>query len=342
MAAVKQNRGGGRLSGAEKAAVIVMTLDENVSSKLFTQMSEEEIREISQAMVGLGAVEQSIVEGLFSEFIDQMSAGASLVGDVGNAKKILEAALGPDRVGNIMEDISGPIGKNTWDKLNNVSEDLLASFLRNEYPQTAALVLSKLRTSQAARVLTVLPDDFALDVIQRMIAMEPVKKEVIASVEKILQAEFMSNLDSGKKQDSLEMMAEVFNNFDRQSESKFLDLLDKNNPEASSRIRELMFTFEDLIKIDDASIQVILRKVDKEKLVIALKGANDEIRDLFFRNMSERASKIMKEDMESKGPVRLKDVDEAQMAVVMTAKELSDAGEIVIPDGEDADDEMVY
>ena len=240
-----------------------------------------------------------------------------------------------------MEDISGPVGRTTWDKLNNVSEETLATYLKNEHPQTVALVLSKVKTVQAAKVLGVLPDELALEVIMRMIAMEPVKREVLIGIEKTLQSEFMSNLAATKKLDSYEMIAEVFNNFDRTTESKFMGLLETRAPDSATRIRELMFTFDDLGSVDAKGIQTLMRNVDKDKLAIALKGASEDMRELFFSNMSERAAKIMQEDMASKGPVRMKDVDEAQMAVVNVARDLAESGEIMIADNK-SEDQLVY
>lgn len=332
----------GKFNGVQKAAIVMMSLEESIASKVFSMMDEEEIKEISHVMSSLGTVPAETVDNLMVEFSEQMSTGGNVVGDLEHTKKLLSKILGPERVETLLDDLGGPIGRNTWDKLNNVNEEVLASFLKNEYPQTAALVLTKIRTSQAARVLSVLPDDFAMDVIQRMITIEPVKKEVLNDIEKTLQAEFMSNLASTKQFDSYEMIAEVFNNFDRNTENKFLEMLEKNDSESAERIRELMFTFEDLIKIDAAGIQTIIRSADKEKLTVALKGANDELRDLFFKNMSERAAKIMKEDMESKGPVRMRDVDEAQMSIVTTAKDLAESGEIIVPDGGEEEEEMIY
>ena len=319
-----------------------MSIDEDVASKIFSLMSEEEIKQISHTMSGLGSINPKAVENLVSEFSSQISQGGNIVGDAAHAQKLLTKALGAEKVATIMEDMGGPAGRDTWDKLNNVNEELLASFLKNEYPQTAALVLTKIGPSQAAQVLSVLPDEFALDVIQRMITMEPVKREVLVDIEKTLQAEFMTNLAATKQFDSYEMIAEVFNNFDRNTETKFLEMLDAKDSNISERIRELMFTFDDLIQIDAAGIQTLVGKADKEHLAIALKGANDQIRELFFSNMSERAAKILKEDMESKGPVRMRDVDEAQMAIVNTARQLAESGDIVIPDGDEEEEEMVY
>ena len=331
------------LSGIEKASILMMSLEEEVASKIFALMSEEEIKQISKTMSGLGKVDPTNVDELIGEFSEELGSGKSIVGDLSNAKKILTKALGADKVDDILGDMEGPMGKDTWDKLNNVSEELLASFLKNEHPQTVALILSRVRSSQAAKVLSVLGDDFSTEVIKRIISMEPVKREVVSEVEKVLQSEFMSTISSVKKVDSYELVAEIFNNFDRSTEGKFFEILENKDPEATERIRELMFTFEDLIKIDAAGIQLIIRNADKEKFPLALKGASDEIKDLFFGNMSERAAKLLKEDMESLGPVRISEVDEAQLSVVQTAKQLSDSGELVIPEGgEDSEEQLIY
>lgn len=339
--AAGRGRGDGKLSGIEKAAVVLMTIDEEAATRIFTMMREDEIKDISHAMGNLGAVKSETVESVFSEFLAKISEAGPVIGSMENAERLLEKALGKDKVASLLEDISGPAGRTTWDKLNNVSEDILATYLKNEYPQTAALVLTKIKTGQAAKVLSVLPDDFALEVIMRMISIEPVKREVLVGIEKTLQNEFMSNLAVSKKFDSYEMVAEVFNNFDRTTESKFMELLEGRAPDSATRIRELMFTFDDLIGVDSKGIQTLLRNVDKDKLAIALKGASEEMRELFFSNMSERAAKIMNEDMSSKGPVRMRDVDEAQMYIVNIARDLADAGDIVIADNKE-EDQLVY
>ena len=175
----------------------------------------------------------------------------------------------------------------------------------------------------------------------RMLRMETVQKEILEKVEQTLRLEFMSNLARTTKRDAHEMMAEIFNSFDRQTEQRFLSSLEERNREAAEKIRSLMFTFEDLQKLDPNGIQTLLRAVEKDKLALALKGASDLIKDLFFSNMSERAGKILREDMESLGPVRLKDVDEAQMIMVNNAKDLAAKGEILLADSK-GDDELVY
>jgi len=228
-----------------------------------------------------------------------------------------------------------------WEKLTNVNEMVLANYLKNEYPQTVAVVLSKIKPEHASKVLALLPEPFAMEVIMRMLRMESVQKEVLDDVERTLRNEFMSNLARTNRRDAHEMMADIFNFLDRNVENRFLTALEERNRDSAERIKALMFTFEDLGKLDPGGVQTVLRNVDKDKIAIALKGASEELRDLFFSNMSERAAKIMREDMQAMGPVRLRDVDEAQMYVVTMAKDLAANGEIVIADSK-GEDELVY
>ncbi len=329
------------LSGLQKAAILMMSVGEENAGRLFGMMDDEEIKEISNAMANLGRVESECVERLFMEFSDEMTAAGVLVGSYDTTERLLTKALGKERVDSIMDEIRGPAGRTTWDKLANVNEEILASYLRHEYPQTIALIVSKVRPDHAAKVLSVLPDDLSTEVINRMLSMDAVKKEVIEGIERTLRMEFMTNVAKTQRRDSYELMADIFNNFDRNTESKFMGHLEENDPDSAERIRNLMFTFEDLVKIDAAGIQAVLRALDKDKLALALKGASDALKDLFFGNMSERASKILQEDMEAMGPVRLKDVDESQMYVVSIAKDLAAKGDIIIAEA-NGEDQLVY
>lgn len=330
-----------KLTGAQKAAIILMSIDEENATKILGTMSDEEIKELSNTMSSLGTVSSETVERLFVDFVEGMSSSGVVVGTFDSTERLLMKALGKDRVDGIMEDIRGPAGRTTWDKLGNVNEEVLANFLKNEYPQTIALVLSKIKAEHAARVLSVFPEDLSVEVINRMLGMEAVKKEVLDGIEKTLRLEFMSNLAKTQRRDTHEVMADIFNNFDRNTEAKFMAILEQKNAEAAERIRALMFTFEDLKKVAPTSMQNLLRGVPKEKLGLAMKGASEAIKDLFFKAMSERAAKLLKEEMEALGPVRLKDVDEAQMAIVQVAKDLAAKGEIVIA-SDSADDQLVY
>ncbi len=339
MARVKEDYRG--LTGPQKAAILMLSLAEEQSSKLFSMMDDEEIKEISQSMANLGNVNAGLVERLFVEFADQISSTGSLVGSFESTERLLMKTLPKDRVDMIMEEIRGPAGRTMWDKLGNVNETVLANYLKNEYPQTVAVVLAKIKPDHAARVLSLLPENFAMEVIMRMLRMEAVQKEVLDGVEKTLRTEFMSNLARTARRDAHELMADIFNNLDRNAENRFMSALEERNREAAERIKALMFTFEDLIRIDMAGIQTLLRHVEKDKLGMALKGASDGIKELFFKNMSERAGKMLRDDMDAMGPVRLRDVDLAQSAIVVMAKELASSGQIVISEGRE-EDELVY
>jgi flagellar motor switch protein FliG len=330
-----------QLTGAERAAVLLLSLGEEHSSRIWQMMDEEEVKEVSQVMSNLGSVSASLVEKLMVDFVSQMSGTGSLMGSYESTERLIARFMPPDRVAQIMEEIRGPAGRTMWDKLANVNESVLANYLKNEYPQTVSVVLSKIKPEHAARVLGALPEEFALEVVQRMLRMESVQKDILDKVEKTLRVEFMSNLARTAKRDSHEHMAEIFNNFDRQTESRFITALEERSRDSAERIKALMFTFEDLGKLDPGSIQTLLRNVEKDKLGLALKGATDSLRDIFFSNMSERAGKILREDMEAMGPVRLKDVDEAQMRMVNVAKDLANKGEIMIANKQ-GEDELVY
>jgi len=329
-----------KLSGAEKAAVVLLSLGEEHKA-LWESLDDEEIKEISQAMSGLGNVGSNVVEDLLIEFVSGMSSTGAIMGSFEQTQRLLSNFLPGEKVDNLMEEIRGPAGRTMWDKLANVNEAVLANYLKNEYPQTVAVVLSKIKSEHAARVLAALPEDFALECVQRMLRMEPVQRDILDKIEQTLRTEFMSNLARTSKRDSHEMMADIFNNFDRQTESRFTAALEERNRESAERIRALMFVFEDLGKLDPGGIQTLLRAVEKDKLGLALKGASDIMREMFFSNMSERAAKIMREDMESMGPVRLKDVDAAQMIMVQAAKDLAAKGEIMLA-GAGGEDELVY
>jgi flagellar motor switch protein FliG len=328
------------LTGPEKAAILMLALGEEHTARLFSLMDDEEIKEISQTMANLGTVSSNIVERLFVEFAEHISATGSLVGTYESTERLLAKVLGQDRVNSIMEEIRGPAGRTMWDKLGNVNETVLANYLKNEYPQTVAVVLSKIKPDHAGRVLTQLPESFAMEVVMRMLRMEAVQKEVLDDVERTLRNEFFSSLARTNRRDSHELIAEIFNSLDRGTESRFITALEERNRDSAERIKALMFTFEDLSKVDGMAIQGILRAAEKEKLPLALKGASEGLRDLFFSNMSERAAKLLREELAAMGPVRLKDVEEAQTYLVALAKDLAARGEIVIAEG--GEDELVY
>src|SRR4051812_23199163 len=330
-----------QLTGPERAAVLMLALGEQHGAKIWNLLDDDDLRQISIVMSTLGNVDAQQVEALLLEFVGRLSASGALLGNYDATERLLQQYLPKDRVGGIMDEIRGPAGRNMWEKLANVQEEVLANYLKNEYPQTVAVVLSKLRPEHAARVLSILPEEMSLDCVSRMLKMEAVQKDVIERVEQTLRTEFMSNLSQKRRRDAHEVMAEIFNNFDRQTETRFLTALEEQNRESAERIKTLMFTFDDLIKLDTASAQTLMRHVDKDKLAIGLKGASDAVRTFFLGNMSTRAAKMLVDDMQAMGPVRLRDVDEAQVLLVNLAKDLAAKGEIMISKNR-GDDELIY
>ena len=323
------------LSGPQKAATIMLALGEAQASALFARMHEDEIRDVSAAMAQLGAVPAEVVEALCREFAEQLGQAGNLVGTFESTERLLMKTLPRDRVAQIMEEIRGPAGRTMWDKLGNVNEAVLANYLKNEYPQTVAVVLSKVKPDHAARVLALLPEGFAMEVVMRMLRMEAVRKEALDGVERTLRIDLMANLARTQRRDAHEAMAEIFNNLDRQAEQRILSALGERNRDSAERIRGLMFTFEDLQRLDGAGLQALLRAVEKDRLALALKGASEAMRDLFLRNMTERAARLLKDDIAGLGPVRLRDVDEAQATVVAQAKDLAAQGVIEMAGGRD-------
>src|SRR6478609_526490 len=298
LAGRQTNSGAGRkLRGPERAAVLMLALGEQHGEKIWKLLDDDELRQLSVVMSTLGTVDAEAVESLMIEFVGRLSASGALLGNSDAAERLLVQYLPADRVANIMEEIRGPAGRNMWEKLSNVQEQVLANYLKNEYPQTVAVVISKIRPEHAARVLGILPEELALDVVARMLKMEAVQKEVIERLENTLRTEFMSNLSQTRRRDAHEVMAEIFNNFDRQTETRFITALEEQNREAAERIKALMFTFDDLVKLDAGSAQTLMRHIDKDKLGIALKSANEEVRAFFMGNMSSRAAKMLTDDM---------------------------------------------
>src|SRR6266508_1395291 len=329
------------LSGPKRAAILMLALGEQYGGKVWGLLADDEVRELSIHMSTLGTVEADVVEDLLLEFVSRMSASGALMGTFDATERLLQQYLPSERVTGIMDEIRGPAGRNMWEKLSNVQEEVLANYLKNEYPQTIAVVLSKLKPEHAARVLAILPEDLALDVVGRMLKMEAVQKEVIERVENTLRTEFMSNLSQTRRRDAHEVMAEIFNNFDRQTETRFMTALEDDNREAAERIKTLMFTFDDLTRLDTGSAQTLMRHIDKDKLGIALKGASEAVRQFFMSNMSPRAAKMLTDDMAEMGPVRLRDVDEAHAQLVNLAKDLAAKGEIMITKSH-GDEELIY
>lgn len=329
------------ISGVQKAAILMMALGEENCSKLFEQMHEEEIREVSSAMAQLGIVSSNLVEKICHEFSQGLGSAEGVVGDLESTEKLLKNALPASRAAAIMEEIRGPAGRTMWDKLGNVSESVLANYLKNEYPQTVAVILSRIKSSHAAKVLALFPEEFSLDIMMRMLKTETVQKNVIQSIEKTLRSEFISNIPRGINRNSHEVLADIFNNFDRRLENRFMSALEERSQIDAEQIKSLMFTFEELVNLSGEGLITLLNQLPRESLPLALKGASDRLRQAFLGAMSDRAGRILLDEIEDLGPVRVKDVDIAQNEILIIAKDLVDRVEIDLIDQEKPENEMI-
>ncbi|MBS1054407.1 flagellar motor switch protein FliG [Gluconobacter kondonii] len=329
------------ITGVQKAAILMMALGEDNCSRLFEQMHEEEIREISLEMTRLGIISSHVVEKVCHEFSQGLGAVEGVVGDLESTERLLKNTLPANRAAAIMEEIRGPAGRTMWDKLGNVSEVVLANYLKNEYPQTVSVILSRIKSSHAAKVLATLPEDFSLDVMVRMLKTENIQKNTIQSIEKTLRLEFISNVPKGINRNSHEVLADIFNNFDRKLEGRFMNALEERSHDDAEQIKSLMFTFEELTNLSGESLVVLLNQISREILPLALKGASDRLLQAFLASMSDRAGRILLNEIEDLGPVRVKDVDIAQNEILVIAKDLIARGEIDVIDKEQPGNEMI-
>ncbi|MFH6781021.1 flagellar motor switch protein FliG [Methylobacterium sp. MA0201] len=329
------------MPGTQRAAALLLLLGEEDGAPIWRMLEEEEIKKVSHAMVQLGSLEAEVVEHLIIDFVSRLSASGGITSSFERTESLLLKIFPPEQVAVIMAEVKGASGRRVWASLTQIDPEILASFLRNEYPQTVAVILSRVRSDYAARVLTILPEDFAIDVLNRMLRMETVQKEALRHIEEILRVEFVSTIAQTTRRDAHELLADVFNAFDRQTEIRFLAALDQANRGSAKKIRQLMFTFDDLMKLDAGSVQTLMRSVDRDVLARALKGASNPVRAFFFANMSSRAAKNMQDEMGSLGPIRLKEVDEAQSKMTDLAKDLAEKGEIMIAKNS-AEEELVY
>jgi flagellar motor switch protein FliG len=328
------------LTGPEKAAVVMLALGEEASQPLWRSFDEDEMREVTRAISTLGAVAAEVVEELLFEFAGRLSTAAPITGSLDSARKFLQGVLPDDKVSSILDDLKGPAGKTMWEKLANVNERVLSGYLKNEHPQTIAVILSRIRPDHAARVIAALPGMLGEEVIGRLLTLGHVQPEALEQIEKTLRTEFMASLSRSEDRDPAEAVAEIFNHFDRQTEKRHISALEMKNPAAAARIKALMFTFEDLLRLDAKDMQILLRHLDKSALAAAIKGAEESVRRHFLGAMSERAANILKDDIEILGPLRMREIDSAQSKIVETARALAERGEIFL--SKTGDEELVY
>jgi flagellar motor switch protein FliG len=329
------------LSGLQKTAIFLMAMGENITKSIFEKMSDEEIRDISLAMASLGTVDAHIVEQVLEEYTKKMTSASTVIGSFEITEKFLNQVLPEKRRREIIGEMKGPAGKTTWDKLQNVNEEILANYLKNEYPQTVAVILARLSPQYSAKVMAYLPESFVMDVVMRLLHLEKVQKEVLDEIEQAIKTDFMSTLTKNEAIDSTEKVADIFNCLDRHTENRLMTGLFERNREVAENIRAKMFTFEDLIHLNGENLQKILRSIERQKIAYALKGASETLKSVFLENMSQNAGLMLLEDIDTLGAVRLRDVDAAQSSIIETAKKMAENGEIELDDQDNANDEMI-
>lgn len=327
------------LTPADKAAVILYTLGEETASQVMKYMEHDDVRELSKSMTSMESISSKDVAVIIDEFHDQVSneEGTIISIEEDYVKSVITNVLGEKTAERILESISLQEDGSYIEIFRNLDIRVLAEFIKNEHPQTIALIMSQLLSEEASEVMASLPDNLQLDVIDRMAKLENISPEMLRDVAHVLESEIKTAQTATRKIGGVKSISEILNNMDRQISSAILVRIEENDPEMAEEIRQNMFIFEDLSKIDDKGIQEILKEVSTDILSRAMKTVSDVIRDKIFKNMSERAADMLKEDIEDMGPTRLADIEKAQNEIVKVAMKLADEGKIFIAGGKDDD-----
>ncbi|MDZ7373501.1 MAG: flagellar motor switch protein FliG [candidate division KSB1 bacterium] len=332
------------LTGHQKAAILLIALGVEAASLLARHFSDQEIEAITKEMAALHDVPAQIIDRVVIEFYDMIRAREYIAqGGLEYARRILEQALGPKRANELLQRIERTSKLSGFEFMRRAHPNQILNLIQNEHPQTIALILSFVEPAQAARVILRLPEDKQKEVVYRMATMEQVQSELLSDLERALemQLETMESSHATAEAGGVKTVAEILNLAGKTAEKLILDEIEARNPELADKIRDLMFTFDDLILLDDRSIQRVLKEVDTRQMALALKGASEEVKQKIFKNMSERAATILREEMEYMGPVRLRDVEEAQRQIANMVRTLEEEGEIVIARGGGSEEILV-
>jgi flagellar motor switch protein FliG len=330
------------MNGTDKAAILLLYLGPDATSKVFEHMEDNEIKRISQSMSRLGHVPRNSIQGVVNEYMDitdpetgMFSQGEEFV------RKILEKALGPAKAEVLLKELSVANYGDMTDMLANMDPKTIANFLSQEHPQTIAVILAKLKAKQTSEIIGYLPQELQAEVVLRIADVDQVSPEIIAEIEEVMRRELtaVGNVQRFKV-GGVEKVVDMFNHFDRSREKQILDKLDVLKPPLAEVIRKHLFTFEDFVHLDDRSIQAIMREVSNDSLTLALKAATEDLKEKIFKNISSRAAEMIKEDLEVMGPVRLSDVERAQSEIIKIVRRLEEEGQLVIA-GRGGDDVLV-
>ena len=323
------------LGGLQKAAILLISLGPEMSSQIFKHLKEDEIEELTLEIANTRSITPQIKEAVTAEFYDLCLAQQYIAeGGIGYAKEVLEKALGEDKAVDVISKLTASLQVKPFEFVRKTDAAQLINFIQDEHPQTIALILSYLSPGQAALIISALPPDRQADVAKRIAVMDRTSPDVIKEVENILE----SKLASLVNQDftiigGVDAVVDILNTVDRGTEKHIMETLEIEEPELADEIRKKMFVFEDILLLDDRSIQRVLRDVDNNDLAVSLKSSNEEVKNAIFNNLSKRLASMIQEDMEFMGPVRMKDVEEAQQKIVNIIRKLEDSAEIVISRG---------
>ena len=325
----------GELTGKQKAAILLISLGPDVSASVYKHLSEEEIEKLTLEISNVRQVDAEKKEMILEEF-HQIALAQDYIsqGGIAYAKQVLEKALGPEQAMNIINRLTSALQVRPFDFARKADPAQILNLLQNEHPQTIALVLSYLEPAQAGQILSALPQEMQADVARRIALMDRTSPEMINEVEQVLERKLSTTVVQDYTQTGgIEAVVEVLNAVDRATERTILDALEIQDPELAEEIKKRMFVFEDIVTLDNRAIQRVIREVDNADLLLALKVSSDEVKEVVFRNMSSRMAETFKEEMEFMGPVRLRDVEEAQSRIVAVIRRLEEAGEIVVARG---------
>lgn len=325
----------GRLTGKQKAAILLISLGPDTAASVYKHLSEEEIEKLTLEISGVRKVDSQNKEEIIEEF-HQIAMAQEFIsqGGISYAKQILEKALGAERASSIIHRLTSSLQVKPFDFARKADPAQIFNFIQGEHPQTIALILSYLDPVQSGQILSGLPHEQQADIARRIAKMDRTSPEIINEVEQILERKLSSTVTQDYTQTGgVEAVVEVLNGVDRSTEKTILDSLEIQDPELAEEIKKRMFVFEDIVTLDSRAIQRVIRDVENEDLMLSLKVASEEVKEVVFKNMSKRMVETFKEEMEFMGPVRLRDVEEAQSRIVAVIRRLEDAGEIVIARG---------
>jgi flagellar motor switch protein FliG len=324
-----------KVSGASKTAILLLAMGDKFTSEAFKRMDRTEIAQISKAMVELESIPKDLVEDVLREFHHALVTGQEMIsGGADTVKRLLMKNLDSETAKYIMDSLNLDSGPAPFRELENVSPRILSQILRNEHPQTLALILGHLHPDQAAELLTNLPAGVRPEILMRLAKLEAVPEDMLMEVDKVLQSQLIAmGGKEGKKVGGVSAVAEILNAVDRATEEEVLSEIEEESAQMAEDIRNLMFVFEDVTGLDDRAIRELLKEISNEDMTMALRGASDDLKERFFKNMSERAATMIREDLEIMGPTRLADVEGAQQNVVKVVRRLEVEGRIVIGRG---------